>query len=257
MTDDRKEKPMTPVSTVAFSLQERLDALKRRAAEMTQEEADRFKPNCERCGDTKWIIVEDQGTRRARRCPTCVEGAAEVGAPSVPYEFRGAMLSNYDALPGNASATRAAKAWLERTSGDLYLHGGVGSGKTRLACSILNEYYRRHRVGMFTRVSGMLFSLQPKEDNAHERFWTRLVENPVIVLDDIGAEREDASDFSRRMVLQLYEERGDRGYRTIWTSNKTLGELSEQLGDERLVSRIAGRAEIVKLTTADQRLRRR
>lgn len=243
---------MAPVGSLIPSLQERLEAMRRRAAEMPEDESS-FRPNCRRCDDTKWVIVEGY----ARRCPDCVTGAAEVGAPTTPYEFRGCLLSNYDALPGNATAIKSAKAWLEAGRGDLYLHGGVGSGKTRLACSLLNEYYRRHRVGMFTRVSGMLFNLQPKEDLSNERFWTRLVENPVIVLDDIGAEREDATDFSRRMVLQLYEERGDRGYRTIWTSNKALGELSEQLGDERLVSRIAGRADVVKLTSADQRMRRR
>lgn len=237
---------MTQLSAIVPSLQERLEAM-RQKAEAQQE----YRPNCARCEDTKWVVVDTY----ARRCPDCVGGQTE-GAPSTPYEFRSAVLASYDALPGNAAAIKAGRLWLEGR-GDLFLHGGVGSGKTRLACSLLNEYYRTHRVGMFTRISGMLFSLQPKDDNSHERFWTRLVENHVLVLDDLGAEREDATDFSRRMVLQLYEERGDRGYRTIWTSNKSLNELSQQLADERLVSRIAGRAEIVKLSTSDQRIRRR
>ena len=55
----------------------------------------------------------------------------------------------------------------------------------------------------------------------------------------------------------LYEERGDRGLRTVWTSNKSLSELSAMQNDDRLASRLGGRADVVRLTTGDQRVMRR
>jgi DNA replication protein DnaC len=175
----------------------------------------------------------------------------------VPYEFRNAVLSNFESLPGNAAAIKVAKEWLAASEGDLYLYGGVGSGKTRLTCSLINELYRQRRTVLFMRISGMLFGLQPHEDGSHERLWQRLVETDVLALDDLASERDEATDFTRRTVLLLYEDRCHQGRRTLWTSNKSLHELSEQLQDERLVSRLAGRAMVVKLTTSDQRVRER
>jgi DNA replication protein DnaC len=237
-------KSFASTSSMAEHMQQRLAELARSAPKAPS-------ATCGLCDDMKWIV--ENGF--ARRC-SCAGGPTDVGAPSTPLEFRSAFLSNFDAVRGTSSAIAAGYDWLDGKR-DLYLHGGVGGGKTRLACSLLNEFYRKYRAGMFARVSGMLFSLQPKEDGSHDRLWTRLLENPVLVLDDVGAEREDASDFSRRTVLLLYEERGDRGYRTIWTSNKSLNELSDQMGDDRLVSRIAGRSDVVKVTADDQRVRRR
>lgn len=79
----------------------------------------------------------------------------------------------------------------------------------------------------------------------------------VLVLDDIGAERDQATDYTRRTLLMLYEARCDRNLRTVFTSNKSLQELSEMQDDDRLSSRIAGRCDVVKLTTLDQRVLRR
>lgn len=237
-------KSFASTASMAEHMQQRLAELARNAPKAPM-------ASCELCNDMKWIV--EKGF--ARRCG-CAGGPVDVGAPSTPLEFRSAFLRNFDTIKGTAAAVAAGRKWLDGRH-DLYLHGGVGCGKTRLACSLLNEVYRKQRGGVFARVSGMLFGLQPKEDGSHSRLWTRLVENPVLVLDDVGAEREDASDFSRRTILLLYEERGDRGYRTIWTSNKSLNELSDQMGDDRLVSRIAGRADVVKITAEDQRLHRR
>jgi hypothetical protein len=85
------------------------------------------------------------------------------------------------------------------------------------------------------------------------------------VLDDLGVEK--ASDYSGRTLSTIYEERSDRGLRTIWTTNLGLAPdpkdrskpsrpptLSEFFNDDRLTSRLAGRATVAYFTTRDQRL---
>jgi DNA replication protein DnaC len=102
----------------------------------------------------------------------------------------------------------------------------------------------------------VLHQLQPGRDVEEiadlER---RLFTVDLLVLDDVGAERDQASDYTRRTLLMIYEERGDRALRTLWTSNKTLQQLGDMQDDDRLASRIAGRASVVRLEGADQRLR--
>lgn len=204
---------------------------------------------CDVCDGLGWRLPI--GATHYTRC-ACT--TVEVYADGVPYEFRGARLENYREEDGNRTALAKARAFLTGQR-DLYLAGSVGAGKTRLACSILNDYVRERRTGYFARVPWMLHQLQPGKDSAELE--ERLEKTSLLVLDDLGAERDQATDYTRRTLLMLYEERHDRGLRTIFTSNKTVKELAEMQDDERLGSRIGGRADVIKLTTPDQRLLRR
>lgn len=207
--------------------------------------------DCPVCGGSGWQAVSEEGAPRQRRC-ACT--GVRLVADGVPYEFRDAGLDNYRELDGNKTALTKAHAFLTGDR-DLYLTGGVGAGKTRLACSILNDHARRRRTAYFARVPWMLHELQPGKDSA--ALEDRLATTSLLVLDDLGAERDQATDYTRRTILMLYEQRHDRGLRTIFTSNKTLQELADMQDDERLASRIAGRADVVKVATSDQRLVRR
>lgn len=232
------------------AMQARLETFRQRAL---QEHAERMASlpagTCERCYGT---TVVNAGVS----CPDC-SGEVQAHADGVPYEFHGATFANFAVLSGNTTALKKAEAFLTATdTRDLFLTGGVGAGKTRLACSLLNEAYRRSRWCLFARVPMVLHSLQPGHDGVGD-LEHRLMACDLVVLDDVGAERDQASDYTRRTLLMIYEERCDRGHRTIFTSNKTVQQLAEMQDDDRLASRIAGRADVVQLTTADQRLPRR
>lgn len=208
---------------------------------------------CERCYGQKIIY---RGVR-AESCPECAP-AVEAHADGVPYEFYAAAFENFSELGGNVAALKKAQTFLASDAKrDLFLSGGVGAGKTRLACSLLNEAHKRNRWCFFARVPMLLHQLQPELKESSGDLEHKLMRCDLVVLDDIGAERDQASDYTRRTLLMLYEERGDRGHRTIFTSNKTLQQLAEMQDDDRLASRIAGRADVVQLTTADQRMARR
>ena len=212
---------------------------------------------CERCRQTPgWEETRVGGVRRLRRC-TCWERAHGF-APSVPREFRDARWATWEETVDNRHAMRVARDLLAAGDGepDLYLCGPVGSGKTRLACTVLNEAWRsEQRSAEFVRVPMLLYRLQPRSDAEPFETFERLIERELLVLDDLGAEREAATDYTRRTLLMLYEARHDAGRRTVWTSNRTPRAIGEFMGDDRLASRIAGRCRVVALEGRDWRLR--
>lgn len=223
---------------------------------------------CEICDGTTWKPV----TGGVVRCE-CIQATRVKWAEGVPLEFRDARFTNYREQPGNKSAVKAATGFMEG-AGDLLLIGPTGCGKTRLACSVLNEHHQVTRGGLFIRVPKLLLDLQllfggrSDADRLEERaFIERLFSASLLVLDDLGVEK--ASEYSHRTLYTVYEERSDRGLRTIWTSNLGLAltptqkklpperrppTLTEFLNDDRIPSRLAGRGTVAYLETADQRL---
>lgn len=199
-------------------------------------------PVCELCDGTGFVVADpDAPVRRMKHC-TCVRARQGKAAEGVPFEFREARLANYRAMPGNRSAIAAAKAFLAGHCLDLFLMGGVGCGKTRLACSVLNDRFAETRDALFVRTPKLLLDLQlmgrdDTERGEERRYLERLCSVGVLVLDDLGVEKP--SHWTNTRLYTVYEERGDRGLRTIWTSNLALGDLGEFLGDDRLPSRIA------------------
>lgn len=240
---------MRHIGTLA-EMQARLAELQEKAKRDHAETMAGLPPGtCERCYGTKTV-------NRGDPCPECCP--VESYADGTPYEFQSANFNNYAALQGNQRALATGRAFLDATDHrDLFLTGGVGAGKTRLACSILNEAVKRGKWCYFARVPRLLHELQPGNREMAGDLEHRLMRSDLIVLDDVGAERDQATDYTRRTLLMIYEERGDRALRTIFTSNKTLQQLGDMQDDDRLASRIAGRADVVQLTTVDQRLARR
>jgi DNA replication protein DnaC len=216
--------------------------------------ADAPPTRCTLCDDTGWAPVEQDGVTRYERCE-CWRAKQPRFAQGVPEEFRQATLDNYRAMPGNFQAIDAARDFLADLVGDLFIGGLVGSGKTRLAASVLNECWRRRPSAFFVHVTHALRELQPHgDDRQASALDVKLLAAQVLVMDDLGAERDRASDFTRRTLLYVLEARGDNRLRTIWTSNKRLSELAEMQDDTRLVSRIAGRSRAAWINVPDQRL---
>ncbi|MCY4659194.1 MAG: ATP-binding protein [Acidobacteria bacterium] len=211
---------------------------------------------CERCRRTPgWEPVVIDGVSRLRRCGCWAR--AHAAPASVPHEFREAGWSTWLRTAANRHALEAAQAFLRggEADRDLLLCGPVGTGKTRLACTALNEAWRSgERSVRFVRVSRLLLRLQPSAAEGAESF-DRLAAVRLLALDDLGAERETATDYTRRTLLMLYEARRDAGLRTIWTSNRTPAEVGAFMGDDRLASRIAGWCRVVSLDGPDWRLR--
>jgi len=138
--------------------------------------------------------------------------------------------------------------WISKTSGGLYIHGPVGSGKTLYAAA-LTAYAAEHsfvvkdegwKTFSFIPVSQLLFDI--KSTFGHDR---DLDESSIVdeysecdwlVLDDLGAER--ASEWTFQTLYLIINRRYESLRTTLFTSNLSLTSLSQKLQDDRIVSRI-------------------
>ena len=72
----------------------------------------------------------------------------------------------------------------------------------------------------------LLYRLKPHAAVEGTETFGRLAAARLLVLDDLGAERDAVTDDTRRTLLMLYEARHDAGRRTVWTSNKAPSEIA-------------------------------
>ena len=207
---------------------------------------------CERCDDTGWEPITIDDVRRVRRC-SCWHTAHPSTVANIPAYFATVRLSTYQARKGTDAALAAAQRW-QKGSHDLYLFGPVGSGKSRLACSLANEATTTGASAAFFDVSDLVTKARAFEfDESPVDPIAQAKRVDVLVLDDLGSV-EKASDYTLRVLLGLYNDRLAHRRRTIWTSNLTLDQLSVALQDDRLGSRIAGNGETVCISASDFRV---
>jgi DNA replication protein DnaC len=214
-------------------------------------------PKCATCDDTGFAPVFKDGKQVAvTRCPDCLERRRGF-APGVPEDFKAASVDSYEKgdyhlTDDNRKAIEQARFFLQDVHPGLYIYGDVGSGKTLLAYAILNDLHRAGKTVRFQKVTELLKAVV--QDGTGDEFHARIVNVPVLVLDDIGAQK--GTDYARQTLLTIYDARTDRGHRTIWTSNLNLDELVAFMGDDRrLASRIAGNCKVVQLDGDDYRVK--
>jgi DNA replication protein DnaC len=233
-------------------------------------------PKCGECDDSRWKLIEQDGRRVAVRCPSCSQATTGTRnhADNVPIDYQAARFANYHVTPANRVARAAGEHWLselntnraddalphEVASGrDLMFVGGTGTGKTRLCVTLLNEAHARgHRRALFvhapTLIQMQLEAINDGDRKPQANAWLercRCAE--PLGLDDVAG-AEAGSDFSRRLLLVLYERRISAGLHTIWTSNLQLDQLAEFYGDDRLPSRWAEHAQVLEVAGSDWRV---
>ena len=149
-----------------------------------------------------------------------------------PYEVCHAFMRNF--------------AKIQRGQG-LLLFGRSGTGKTHLASSIANGLMDEYSV-CFAYLPILLEKMRTSNVNLEE-----LLQADLLVLDDIGSERETGWTMERLLII--VDGRLTNLKPTVFTTNYDLGDLEKRVG-MRVASRILGNNLHVFLQGPDWRLLR-
>lgn len=156
-------------------------------------------------------------------------------------------------------ASRAARMAEEGTG--LFVWGGVGVGKTHLACAIAKGWAETGRAFKFATTQQLLADLRDCYDgHAREADVLGLYSSvPLLVLDDLGKEVPTAWALSR--LFHVIDARYGAGLPTVYTSQVPVSMVGESLASEgspelgdAIVSRIAGTCVTRHLEGADRRV---
>ncbi len=139
-----------------------------------------------------------------------------------------------------------------------YFHGLPGSGKTMLACLILNEAILRYQYGVrYVKVARDFLDQIRASYNQESGFYGKgdniineLYQIDLLVLDDFGVQQD--TEWEKRMLYNLIDTRYEYAKTTIITSNLEPKELRTLFGG-RLLSRIKEMAQIQDFVSPDYR----
>lgn len=117
----------------------------------------------------------------------------------------------------------AVKEW-DGTS-DVLLLGEVGAGKTHAAVALARLAHEAGRLVLFTHTLAFIDDLKPDGD---PQAMSRAVDADVLVLDDLGTERQ--REFGADRISRLLVDRYNACRPTIVTSNLDPSALEQQVG---------------------------
>lgn len=144
-------------------------------------------------------------------------------------------------------------------TGNIYIYGDVGRGKTFLINSIAKEILDRNfsvvymtSTKLFKFLNDYLYAFEDRRENLEEKY--RLIfDSDLLIIDDLGAEASRQADKSN--LFDVVNERMNAGKPIIFSSNLDEEALQEIYGP-RIFSRIMGNnSRIYEIFGEDLRLR--
>ena len=137
---------------------------------------------------------------------------------------------------------------------NLLFWGSCGTGKSHLAAIIGREHATYEGRVIFTEPAPLLRSLRGLTPREEQDAIDRFVKAPVLILDDLGIEKDTEFAISTISEIVSHRLKADRNGLVV-TSNLSLDALAAKLHDDRLTSRLAGMCKIIELRGADNRLK--
>lgn len=134
----------------------------------------------------------------------------------------------------------------------LLLWGGVGTGKTYAAACIVNALIDKGYPCMITSFARIANILQGMREGKQE-YLDKLNQFPLIVFDDLGAERK--SEYMQEQVFSIIDNRYRMNLPFIVTTNMSIAELKNMadIGHTRIYDRILEKCHPVEMNGASRR----
>jgi DNA replication protein DnaC len=129
-----------------------------------------------------------------------------------------------------ATAYQTAKAFADNPEGWLLLSGPINSGKTLLACAIVNQHLNSGRPAFYIGVSDLLDHLRstfgPASIINYDDLFEQVKNTPLLVLDDMRIEAE--TSWAKEKMEQLLNHRFNARLATVFTTDIPLSKFDEQ-----------------------------
>ena len=236
-------------------------------------------PNCEKCPGlencpTKGYLISHEEIdgkmyqvynkcSRLKMYETQIRYSRNIRTSGLPKAYLSKTFDNYDASLNERSIERIKqylknKEW--RNGHGLFITGPVGCGKTHIASAIVHELAKENIYTLFVFVPDFLDEIRDfyheddEDDYDRENPFELAKQSTVLVLDDLGTEK--ITEWAREKLLQLINYRMSHQLATIITTNLSLKDISERLG-ERIHSRIENMCEVINIIGQDRRVEKR
>ena len=161
---------------------------------------------------------------------------------------------------GNEKLTNMAKRYVNhfdamcRDGKGLLLYGGVGTGKTYIACMIANALIDKGYPVLVTNFARILSTLQGTFDK--QEYLDSLNQFKLLIIDDLGIERD--TGYAKEQVFNIIDSRYRAGLPMIITTNLTIQKLAmeSELVDKRVYDRILERCYPVEVVGESRRMKK-
>lgn len=161
---------------------------------------------------------------------------------------------------GNEKLTNMAKRYVNhfdamcRDGKGLLLYGGVGTGKTYIACMIANALIDKGYPVLVTNFARILSTLQGTFDK--QEYLDSLNRFKLLIIDDLGIERD--TGYAKEQVFNIIDSRYRSGLPMIITTNLTMQKLAteSELADKRVYDRILERCYPVEVAGDSRRMKK-
>ena len=186
----------------------------------------------------------------------------------VPRVYAADTFTDYKVTPENEDAVKAAKWIIKDDSGrGLFIYGPRGTGKTKLTAIIANERVKEGKPVLFSSVPDLMGDIRASFHRGNtEETLQSVKEAAFLVLDDLGAER--MTEWVGEQLFAIINHRYNERLTTVITSNYSPDDIIERMAivdregnvvddmqGNRIMSRIFGMCEVIRLGGEDYRTR--